>query len=166
MDEVWASALGDEARRIEESAMFSAQSQFEQAKLWRGVNLVLGGPAAVLAALSGAAGLADAANRTTAAILALLAAGLGATVTTLNASSRAERAHTAANAYLAIQTDARQLRLLDLPDLDPAEARARLAALTVRQQEANAAADVPSRLAYRLGKRNIRSGGQAYAADE
>jgi hypothetical protein len=38
-------AIAVESRRLEESAMYGAQMQFEQAKRWRGVNLWLGLPA-------------------------------------------------------------------------------------------------------------------------
>ncbi|MDP1821537.1 MAG: SLATT domain-containing protein [Acidimicrobiales bacterium] len=158
-------ALANELSRIEEATTYAAQSQFQQAKIWRGTNLLIGGPAAVLAAVSGAAGLADASNRTVAAILALLAAGLGAIVTTLNAAQRADAAHTAANSYLAIQVEARQLRLLDLPDLQPTEVRALIADLTARHQQVNASADIPARIAYRLGRRNVTSGRQTYEVD-
>lgn len=167
MDGTNQAELGAELKRVEESAMYSAQSQFEQAKIWRGTNLVIGGPAAVLAAISGGAGLADAGNRTLAAVLALVAAGLGAIVTTLNAAGRADRAHSSANTYLAIQTDARQLRNIDLPAMEPEAARQALADLTSRQQEANVSADIPARIAYRLAKRNIeKTGGQTYAVDK
>lgn len=158
--------LAAELSRLEESAKHSAQVQFEQAKLWRGVNLALGVPAAACAAIAGASGLANEANRTWAAILALVSAGLGAMVTSLNASSRSERAQAAGNAYLAIQTEARQSRLLDLPTVAAVEARQQVAALTKRVTEINAEAEAPARLAYLLGRRNISSGGQTYEVDK
>lgn len=158
--------LDKELLRLEESATYSAQSQFEQSKIWRGLNLLIGGPAAMLAAISGGTGLASASNRTTAAVLALVAAGLGAIVTTLNAAGRADRAHTAANSYLSIQTEIRQLRNLDLPTADLDEARARLAKLTSRLQDVNVGADIPSRIAYVLGKRNITHDRQSYEVDQ
>jgi hypothetical protein len=37
-------AIERELRRLEESAEYSAQSQFEQTKQWHGVNLLLGLP--------------------------------------------------------------------------------------------------------------------------
>lgn len=160
------SALEAELGRLEESATYSAQSQFEQAKIWRGANLVLGAPAAGLAAVAGASGLADASNRTWAAVLALVSAALGAVLTSLNATSRSERAHTAANAYLGIQTEARQTRLLDSEALDPSDLRARVADLTVRLQEVHTNADIPARLAYRLGRKNIDEGQQTYEVDK
>ena len=158
-------ALDSELRRLEETATYSAQSQFEQAKIWRGTNLVIGGPAAVLAAVAGASGLASATNHTTAAILALISAGLGGVVTSLNAASRASRAHSAANTYLAVQTEARQLRQLDLPGLDTGSARETIRALTAKITETNAAADIPARVAYWLGRRNIAKRRQTYEVD-
>jgi hypothetical protein len=88
-------AMKEELERIEEGAEYSSNSQFEQAKLWRGTNLVLGVPAAVLAAVAGGTALASTAGRVVAGVLALCAAGLGAVMTTLNAARRAEQAHVA-----------------------------------------------------------------------
>lgn len=52
-------AIEAELLRLEEGAMHSAQAQSEQAKQWRGVNLGVGLPARVLAAIEGATALAD-----------------------------------------------------------------------------------------------------------
>ncbi|WP_279579199.1 hypothetical protein [Fodinicola feengrottensis] len=71
-------ALDEEFQRLEESAMYSAQNQFEVAKQWRGVNLMLGLPASVLAAVSGATALASTTGRLWAGLLALAAAAFGA----------------------------------------------------------------------------------------
>src|SRR4051794_15654576 len=108
-------AIVDELRRLEESAMYSAQIQFEQAKRWRRVNLSLGVPASALAALSGATALASTTGRVAAGIIALVAAGFGGILPTVNAAHRTTQASAAANAYLEIQTAARQARLVDLP---------------------------------------------------
>ena len=50
--------VATELDRLHESVLWSAQGQFEQMKLWRSLNLLLGVPAAVLAAISGGTGLA------------------------------------------------------------------------------------------------------------
>ena len=78
--------IAEEIHRLHESVMWSAQGQFEQMKLWRMMNIVLGTPAAILAAVSGGTGLAAKTVTPTPAILALLAAGFGAALTTLNPS--------------------------------------------------------------------------------
>ena len=158
-------AIADELARIEEGAEYSSNSQFEQAKLWRGTNLVLGVPAAGLAAVAGATALATTAGRVAAGILALCAAGLGAVMTTLNAARRAEQAHVSGNAYLSLRNDARRLRSIDLASRPIEEARQSLEELTARENEINNGAAIPSRLAYRLGRRNINKGGTTYHVD-
>lgn len=160
------SAIRDELQRLEESAMYSAQNQFEQAKQWRGVNLLLGVPASVLAALSGATALASTAGRLWAGILALAAAALGAVLTTVNASHRTNRAASAANAYLEIQTAARQARLLDLETGDLEDMRAVVQEITARRDEQNKTAEPPNRWARRRAQKNLREGSQLYAVDD
>lgn len=158
-------AIEAELHRLEESATYSSQMQFEQAKLWRGVNLGLGLPASTLAAVSGATALASTAGRLAAGVLALAAAGFGAVLTTVNSSHRMNQSASAANAYLEIQTAARQAREIDLPVLSIEEARGVLAELTARRDEQNKTAEPPGRRAYRRAKANITGGGQDYAVD-
>lgn len=158
-------AIAAELQRIEEGAEYSSNSQFEQAKLWRGTNLALGVPAAVLAAVAGGTALAATTGRVVAGILALCAAGFGAVMTTLNAARRAEQAHVAGNAYLGLRNDARRLRTIDLPGLPIEEARQVLEELTGRETEINNGAPIPSRLAFWLGRRNIARGGTTYRVD-
>jgi hypothetical protein len=155
-----------ELKRVEEAATYSAQAQFSSSKFWRGLNLALGVPAAALAAVAGATGLADAADARTAAVIALIAAALTAVMTTLNAAQRAEQSHGAANAYLALQGDARILRTIDLPSLEHGEARQRLSELVERRNAINETAPVPAFLAYWFGKRNIEKGRQKYEVDK
>ncbi|MFI9122551.1 SLATT domain-containing protein [Streptomyces bikiniensis] len=158
-------ALDAEFRRLEESAMWSAQCQFEEGKRWRATHWALGLPATLLAAVAGTTALVESTGATAAGILALLSAGLGAVLTTVNAPQRASQAVAAANVYLSIQTAARQHREIDLPGWSPAEAREALAALTVRRDEQNAGVDPPSRRAYRKARANLDAGGQTYAVD-
>lgn len=145
--------------------MLSAQSQFEQAKYWRAVNLILGVPASAFAAVAGATALASTAGRVAAGIVALVAAGLSAIGTTLNAAQRTEQAQAAGNLYLALQADARIARDSDLPHQSFDEARAALAELRVRQDEINQSSALPARYAYWRAKRNIKGGGQRYKTD-
>lgn len=158
--------IATELGRIEESATYSAQTQFSSSKFWRGLNLFLGIPAAVFAAVAGAAGLSDAMSTEAAAIIALVAAALTAVMTTLNAAQRAQQSHGAANAYLSLQGDARVLRTIDLPGLEHDAARQRLEELVGRRNAINETAPVPAFLAYFLGKRNIEKGRQTYEVDK
>jgi hypothetical protein len=81
-------AIEEELHRLEESAMYSAQVQFEAAKQWRGLNLALGVPASVLAAVSGATALTATTGRIIAGVLALVSAGFGAILTTRSRTAR------------------------------------------------------------------------------
>ena len=155
-----------ELSRIEESAKYSAQSQLEQAKQWRLVNLGLGVPTSFAAAISGALTLSEDKFDLLAGVLALFAAAGGAILTTLNAAHRMNQASSSGNAYLEIQGHARQARLIDLPHQSLDEARQALAELTARRDEQNKTADIPSRRAYRKGQKNIEDGGQDYDADK
>lgn len=159
-------AIADELSRIEEATTYSSQSQFSSAKFWRGLNLVLGVPAAALAAIAGTTVLADASTAKTGAVIALISAALTAVMTTLNAAQRAEQSRAAANAYLSLQGDARLLRTVDLAGLDQVEARQRLDELAQRRSAINETAPVPAFLAYRLGRRNIAKGRQTYEIDK
>lgn len=159
--------LADEIDRLHESALWSSQGQFEQMKLWRLANLVLGVPAAVLAAIAGGTGLASQNHHVRSAVLALLAAGFGAALTTLNPSRRVTQAHAAANAYSEIQTAARQLLTIDLVHLSYEDARTELANLSDRRDEVNKTADPPSLPARLRAKRGItKNGGQTYEVDK
>lgn len=158
-------AISDELERVEESAMYAAQSQFEDTKKWRGVNLWLGIPASGFAAVAGAAVLTSQEYRLWAGLAALVGAAFGAVLTTVNATQRMNQAAAAANAYLEIQNAARQARLVDLPGQDFETARAVLAELTSRRDEQNRSADVPGRRAYMRGKRNLFEGAQTFDVD-
>lgn len=159
-------SVAQELDRLHESVLWSGQGQFEQMKLWRSLNLVLGVPAAVLAAVSGGTGLASTHLTKTPAILALIAAAFGAALTTLNPSRRVAQSQASANAYLELQTSLRQLLTIKLVDMSKQEAMDELGNLSDRRDEVNRTADPPSRYAYWMGKRNITRGGQTYDADK
>lgn len=159
-------AIHKEARRIYEATMFSAQGQFEQAKIWSRRSLGLGVPASAIGAVAGVAGLATTIGKEMVAIAAIIAAALTAIVTTLNYSKRIDQAHSNANAYLALQQDTRVFIDVDLRTMNESEAREVLAKLVARQQEINGTALIPSKQAYKRGKANIVKGGQDYQADK
>ncbi|MER8009622.1 SLATT domain-containing protein [Streptomyces sp. NPDC094149] len=158
-------AIETELRRIEESAMYSAQCQFEESKRWRAIHLLLGVPATLLAAIAGTTALVESTSRTAAGILALVSSGLGAVLTTVNAPQRTAQAAASANAYLEIQTAARQSREIDLRQWTLEDARSALAELTARRDEQNTKAELPSWRAYRRAQANLRAGTQRYAVD-
>jgi hypothetical protein len=158
-------SIRDSLADVEEGTKWSAQGQFEQAKLWRAAHLILGVPAAALAAIAGATALASTTGRVAAGIIALVSAGLSAVASSLDAAGRAESAQTSGNRYLAVQAAARVARTVDLPLQDVATARQTLSELMARRDEINAEASVTARIAYRRAGGNIEQGGQTYGTD-
>jgi hypothetical protein len=69
--------LAKEMHRLHESCLYSCQGQFELGKQWRLNYLLLGVPAAILAAVSGSLGLAQDEKTLLPSVLALMAADLG-----------------------------------------------------------------------------------------
>lgn len=155
-----------EASRIHESAMYSAQTQFAYSKTWRTVDRWLGGFAALLAAVSAAAGLSEVLSSKWAGLIALISAAAGAVAASLGAPKTKTQAHASANAYLALQQDARTFVNVDLPRLQPDEAREQLGKLIARHQELNATSEIPSQRAWRKAKKEVEGGNQKYEADE
>jgi hypothetical protein len=100
-------------------------------------------------------------------VLALLAAALTAILTTVNASRRQTQSQASGNAFLQLQTAARQFATIDIKKLGYEDARDELKSLTTSRDELNKTADVPGKPAYRRAQKNIGGdGGQDYAVDE
>ena len=155
-----------EAQRVEESARYSSETQFEYAKRWRRVDRLIGGAGAVVAAVAGVGGLADLLSARWAGFIAVLAAGIGAIAASLGAPQTKEKAAGSANAYRALQQDCRILINIDLSRLSTDGARQRLQQLVDRLQQLNAEAEVPSQRAWNRAKATIESGSQDYEIDK
>ena len=158
--------ISKELSRIQESALYSSQSQFENAKLWRLVNLLLGIPATALGGLAGVSLLADTIGKDRAGIIVLAAAGFGAVMTLVNASDRTRAAQAVGADYQSLEQDARVARLIDLPGQEFDDARTQLSELVARRKEINSAAPSPPFIAYWRGKRNIEKGRQTPEIDK
>jgi hypothetical protein len=157
--------VGEELARLEESARWSSQTQFEAAKAWQRWNFRLGVPASVFGLFSGGAAFSDSFPSWVVGTGALVGAALAGTMTVLAAERRAQRGKTCANTFHDIQDDARRLLLIDLATLTADEARAQLTSLTDRYSETRHAADAPNRRAYTRASENILKGGQQFAID-
>lgn len=155
----------NEACRIQESAQYSAQGQFEAAKSWRTSNWVLGGFTTASSGVAGVLTFAVDDLQTLSGVLALAAAVTAAVHATLRPDKKSERAQTSANDYLAVQSAARRLALLDIPEA-PTDARQMLESLASRVDAINKSADAIPKFAHKRGKRNIERGGQTYMVDD
>ena len=157
--------IGEELSRLEESARYSAQVQFEAAKSWHRWNLTLGVPASIFGLFASGAAFTEKFDAWIVGTGALIGAALAGTMTVLGAERRATRAKTCANTFHDIQDDARRLLTIDLSGMDQDEARAGLTVLTDRYSETRQTADAPARTFYNRAKSNLTEGGQRFAID-
>lgn len=158
-------AVNSEVSRIHESAVWSAQGQFEAAKLWRMAHWLLG---AIAAALSAAAAVITfaAEAQVLSGILAILAAITAAVLTGARPDKLAERAQTSGNSYTSLRNDARRLRDIYVPRDSLQDLRQALESLAERVAELDQAADPIPRPAYLRAKRNIEGdGGQTFEGE-
>lgn len=158
-------AIRDEASRIHESAVFSAQGQFEAAKAWRAAHWSLGAFTALVSALSAVLTFVSEAQVLSGA-LAVLAALAAAVLTTSRPDRLAERAAVRGNDYTALRNDARRLLHVQVPNDSLSALRKTLDGLAGRASDLDHAADPIPRFAYKAAKRNIESDrGQTFRSD-
>lgn len=159
-------AIRDEASRLHESAVFSAQGQFEAAKMWRALHWILGGFTAVVSALTAVLTFASNAQVLCGA-LAVIVALTAAVLTTTRPDKLAERASARGSDYTTLRNDTRRLLHIQVSADSISILRKALDGLAGRAAELDHAADPIPRIAYRAAKRNIeKDGGQTFRVDE
>lgn len=158
-------AIRSEVFRIHESAIYSAQGQFEAAKVWRSLHWGLGAITAALSTTSAVITFASDAQVLSGA-LAVLAAVAAAVLTGSQPDRLAERAQNSGNGYTTLRNDARRLRDIEVPAAPLSELRDLVAGLSGRASDLDHSADVIPRWAYVRAKRNIESDeGQVFQVD-
>lgn len=118
-----------------------ASRQFEQAVVWRRMNIGLGLTVGLLVAAAGTTALF---TKSGAAVVALLASFGTGSLATLNAGQRTTQALNAACSYEEIDTSARELLDLELPYLPLADAIRRTQLLTTYRLLTNRSVEPPS----------------------
>lgn len=156
-DEAQRIAIRDEASRVHERAVFSAQGQFESAKVWRTVHWSLGGFVAVISALSAVLTFASEVQ---------VLRGTLAVLTTCRPDRLAELAAARGNDYTALRNDARRLLHVRVQHDSIHVLRKTLDSIAGRVSGLDQEADPIPRFAYKAAKRNIEGdGGQTFSAD-
>lgn len=165
MGESQRAAIQAEVARVHESAVFSAQGQFEAAKAWRALHWTLGVLTAALSTL--AAVLTFAADAQVASgILAVVAAIAAAVLTSSRPDKLAERAVARGNDYTTLRNDARRVLHVHVPNDEVGVLREALDGLAGRASDLDHTSDPIPRFAYNRAKRNIeRDSGQQFEVD-
>ena len=159
------SKLIAEAHRIEEDSEHSAKGHFNAADRWSGYHLLIGVPAAVLAAIAGGSAFAE--YPMLAGSLALLSTAFTTVLTFLKPSEHAENHKAVAGQYLALRNRTRMYRELELAeDVDIGSAKSRLVELADTRDELNQASPGISRKDYEKAKADIDEGRSEYRVDK
>lgn len=157
-----------EAKRIEESALYSSKGHFAAASIWRMIHFCIGLPATVLAAIAAAAAFSefDSGHRL-GGWISIGVAALSALATFLNPNERAAAHLEAANSFGSLQDRARIFWTIDCwaGDSDSTLNR-RLKDFVEEKSESNRKSSQIFRLAYWIAKRGIAAGEADYKVDK
>lgn len=158
-------AIQAEVARILESAVFSAQGQFEAAKAWRALHWTLGVLTAALSTLAAVLTFATDAQ-VASGVLAVVAAIAAAILTSSRPDKLAERAVARGNDYTTLRNDSRRLLHVRVPNDEIGVLRVALDELAGRASDLDHISDPIPRFSYNKAKRNIeRDGGQQFEVD-
>ena len=165
MGESQRAAIQAEVARVHESAVFSAQGQFEAAKAWRTLHWTLGVLTAGLSTLAAVLTFATDAQ-VASGILAVVAAIAAALLTSSRPDKLAERAVARGTDYTTLRNDARRVLHVQVPSDEISVLREALDGLAERASDLDHTSDPIPRFAYNKAKRNIdRDGGQQFEVD-
>ena len=165
MGESQRAAIHAEVARVHESAVFSAQGQFEADKAWRTLHWTLGVLTAGLSTLAAVLTFATDAQ-VASGILAVVAAIAAALLTSSRPDKLAERAVARGNDYTTLRNDARRVLHVQVPSDEISVLREALDGLAERASDLDHTSDPIPRFAYNKAKRNIdRDGGQQFEVD-
>lgn len=155
--------LVNEAKRIEEDALYSAKGHFQAASLWDRCHFWIGLPASIFAAVAGITAIKQ--HTTSAAVLAGLSAVATAVLTFLNPKERAAQHLRAGNAYKALNNDARFFHRVSCEKPSPS-LQGDLKSLNERRNKLNIDSPQIPRWAFTSAREGIEGGEATYAVDK
>jgi hypothetical protein len=155
-------AIRNEATEIEDEAAFAAIAHRVDSRKWQKLNLYMGGPATVLAAVAGVTAFSDLPDAVTGGT-AMVVAALTATATWLGSADKASSHRTSSVSFSDIRRRANLLRDVDavlMQSGDEAQLRAlvdEVKALTAKLTETEQGADTLSTSSREKAKKEIAS---------
>lgn len=157
-----------EAKRIEESGLYSSKGHFAAASFWSNFHLWVGIPAVVLSAFTGASSLSQENSWVMAAgIVAIVITALTGVMTFLNPNERASAHLNAGNQYAALQDRARIFWTIDCWRAESDDVLdKKLRDLSDQKDRLNQSCPQLPRWAYKKGKKGILAGETEYSVDK
>lgn len=157
-----------EAKRIEESTLYSAKGHFQAARVWGNFHLIIGVPMVILSAVAGASALAQFDNsKIIAGGLSILVAALSALMTFLNPNGKSSVHLNAGNSYDSLQNKVRIFWSIDCWREKSEEVLTeKLKYFSEQKDKLNLNSPQIPWLAYQLAKRGIEAGEADYKVDK
>jgi hypothetical protein len=158
----------NEAKRLEESLLYSSKGHYAAATRWRSCHLWIGIPLCVLSAMGGIQAVQSAGKGTNWLLLiSIVVTALGALLTFLNPSEHSVAHLSAGNDYDSLMAQTRIFRTIECLSGEPDEVLTqRLMDLTEEKTRLNkACAQIPP-WAYNIAKRGILQGEGEFSVDK
>lgn len=158
-------SLNIESQRIEEDCTYSSKGHYAASAFWARVQIIVGLPATILAAISGSFAFSGATE--IAGSVAMLAAGLTAVLTFLNPSDKASSHLMAGNQYSSLKNESRVFREVDLVSTEHEEKCIEaLKSLSTRRNKLNQTSPQIPGFAFRIARKGVLGGEANYSADK
>ena len=157
-----------EAKRIEESSLYSSKGHFKAASMWGQFHIVLGLPMVVLAAVAGASAFAQYdTEKNLAGVLSIVVVVLSSISTFLNPNKRAAEHLNYANKYDALLNKVRIFRTIECWEESSDQVLSeRLKRFSEDKSTLNQNSPQIPWAAYMLAKQGIKHGEAQYQVDE
>lgn len=153
-----------EVFRMEEDALHSMKGHYNAADTQNKLHLILGLPAAIIAAIAGGSALGD--YTVAASILAFITAALAGAMTFMKPSEKAEQHKSSASRYHSLRNRLRKFREIEVSTNDDFSAlKEALLQFGETHNELNEISPPIPRKAYELAKKDIDAGRATYQVD-
>lgn len=157
-----------EAKRIEESLLYSSKSHFAAAHFWTNFHLWIGIPVVLLSAIAGASALSQIDPRhIVAGLISIIVVALSGVMTFLNPNERAGTHLNAGNNYDSLMNRIRIFWSIDCWRDDSEQVLTeRLKYFSEQKDRLNQSSPQIPRWAYKIAERGIKEGEGDYKVDE
>lgn len=155
--------LSEEAKRIEEDAIYSSKSHYEAARNWRNIYLWLGIPAALIAGVSGVSAFEE--YNHIAGFTAIIVAALTSISTFLNPSEKAQAHYTAGLKFTSLKNRTRNFYEIELVESQNDNLKEILLSLSAERDSTNETSPQIPRKAFLKARKGIEEGETKYSVD-
>lgn len=157
-----------EAKRIEESTLYSSRKHFIMADFWSAFHLILGIPVVVLSAVAGLSIFSQFDNsKIISGLITIIVTGLSSLMTFLNTSEKSNAHLNCGHSYEALNTKVRNFRTINcLIEKSEEILSEKIKYYSEQKDKLNNTSPQPPWFAYYFAKKGIERGEASYSVDK